>query len=159
MAMFALCGTKSWAVTKRMTQRGVEEIDIGLLIGPRCSLKSSSSPQEMSRWNRLLSASNNNPTTTNDPSQPTPSQVCMCHKMNSTSVDRSHPNSHWFIIKSDQVNERLTPSQQIQSTLKPNKWIAKIIREWDYLRRGQFVCSLTRSSFLAQTHLAILSSS
>ena len=50
-----------------MTQRGVEEIDIGLLIGPRCSLKSSSSPQEMSRWNRLLSASNNNPTTTNDP--------------------------------------------------------------------------------------------
>ena len=98
MAMFALCGTKSWAVTKRMTQRGVEEIDIGLLIGPRCSLKSSSSPQEMSRWNRLLSASNNNPTTNDPPTIPSqlppPSQVCMCHKMNSTSVDRSHPNSH-----------------------------------------------------------------
>ena len=53
MAMFAWCGTKSLVVTKRMTQCGVAEIDIGLLIGRPSLLKSTSASQEMSRWNLL----------------------------------------------------------------------------------------------------------
>ena len=65
MAMFAWCGTKSWVVTKRMTQCGVAKIDIGLLIGRPSRLKSTSASQEMSRWNllscHLLTTLNNPP--------------------------------------------------------------------------------------------------